>query len=248
MRLVIVLPLRNQTALDNFLKELYDSASPSYRRLPHGGRVHRDIWSHPGGYDTLRSWAETNGFTVVATSRNRLNLDVTGSVAAIESAFHLNMGLYQHPTEKRTFYAPDREPTADLPFPLWHVAGLDNYSIRIPLRKEDRLRKSEWHHPRGSSFPSHDGLRPRRVVPRQRPEGSLLPGNSLTGSGHRSDIELAGTNLQDLDTYYANVNETNTVPIPCCPRPDRHASAFIRDCDDTEQTIDMTRVLGSRRA
>jgi len=37
-----------------------------------------------------------------------------------------------HPTENRTFYAPDREPTVDLPFALWHIAGLDNYSIPHP--------------------------------------------------------------------------------------------------------------------
>jgi hypothetical protein len=42
------------------------------------------------------------------------------------------MGVYQHPTENRTFYSPDREPTVDLPFPLWHISGLDNYSIPHP--------------------------------------------------------------------------------------------------------------------
>ena len=42
------------------------------------------------------------------------------------------MGVYQHPAENRTFYAPDREPTLDLPFPLWHISGLDNYSIPHP--------------------------------------------------------------------------------------------------------------------
>ena len=30
---MIVLPLRNQTALDNFLKELYNPSSPSYRQF-----------------------------------------------------------------------------------------------------------------------------------------------------------------------------------------------------------------------
>ena len=84
-------------------------------------------------YDAVLRWAEANGFTVVGTSRNRMNVDVTGAVAAIETAFHVNMGVYQHPTENRTFYAPDREPAVDLPFPLWHIAGLDNYSIPRPL-------------------------------------------------------------------------------------------------------------------
>ena len=54
-------------------------------------------------------------------------------MAAIQTAFHVSMGVYQHPTENRTFYAPDREPTVGLPFPLWHVSGLDNYSIPHPM-------------------------------------------------------------------------------------------------------------------
>ena len=52
----------------------------------------------------MMRFAETNGFTVVGTSRNRMNVDVTGSVASIEEAFHVTMGVYQHPTENRTFY------------------------------------------------------------------------------------------------------------------------------------------------
>ncbi len=49
------------------------------------------------------------------------------------------MRTYQHPTEKRIFYGPDREPTANLPFQLWHISGLDNYSIPHPMlvRKSD---------------------------------------------------------------------------------------------------------------
>lgn len=43
------------------------------------------------------------------------------------------MGVYQHPTENRTFYAPDREPTPALPFALWHISGLDNFSIPRPM-------------------------------------------------------------------------------------------------------------------
>ncbi len=33
MRLVLVLPLRNQAALDSFLQEVYDPSSASYRRF-----------------------------------------------------------------------------------------------------------------------------------------------------------------------------------------------------------------------
>jgi hypothetical protein len=80
--------------------------------------------------------------TVVGTAANRVIVDVTGPVVHIEGAFHVIMGVYQHPTEGRTFYAANREPTPDLPFPLWHITGLDNFSIPHPasLRKDPEVK------------------------------------------------------------------------------------------------------------
>ena len=132
MRLVLVLPHRNQAELENFLKELYDPSSPSYRKFLTVEEFTARFGPSQEDYDSVIRFAEANGFTVVGTSRNRMNLDVTGPVASIEKAFHVNMGVYQHPTENRTFFAPDREPTPDLAVQLWHIAGLDNYSIPKP--------------------------------------------------------------------------------------------------------------------
>jgi subtilase family serine protease len=56
-------------------------------------------------------------------------LDVTGSVANIEKVFHLTMRVYQHPTEARTFYAPDVEPSLDLAVPVLNIGGLNNYTM-----------------------------------------------------------------------------------------------------------------------
>ena len=84
------------------------------------------------------NFAKENGLTVTGISPNRLNVQVSGSVAKVESAFHVNMGVYQHPTENRTFYAPDREPTTDLTFSLWHVSGLDNFSLPHPAGLDKR--------------------------------------------------------------------------------------------------------------
>ena len=132
MRLVLVLPLRNQAALENLLKELYDPSSPSYRQYLSVEQFTASYGPTQEDYDALIHFAEANGLSVVGTSRNRVNLDVAGPVANIEKAFHLTMGVYLHPTENRTFYAPDREPSVDLPFPLWHIAGLDNFSTPHP--------------------------------------------------------------------------------------------------------------------
>ena len=42
------------------------------------------------------------------------------------------MHVYQHPTEARTFYAPDAEPSLDLAVPVLGISGLDNYALPRP--------------------------------------------------------------------------------------------------------------------
>ena len=73
MRLVLVLPLRNPTALDQFLKELYNPASPSYRRYLRVEEFTTMFGPTEQDYSTVLNWAASNGFTVVDTSRNRVN-------------------------------------------------------------------------------------------------------------------------------------------------------------------------------
>jgi subtilase family serine protease len=133
LRLDVVLPLRDQGGLDKFLKELYDPSEPSFRRFLTVSEFTARFGPSQADYDALSRYAEDNGLSIVGGSRDGMDLQVEGSVAAIEAAFSVSMGIYQHPTENRTFYAPDREPTVGLPFSLWHVSGLDNYSIPHPM-------------------------------------------------------------------------------------------------------------------
>lgn len=240
MRLVLVLPLRNQAELENCLHELYDPSSPAYRHFLTVEEFTARFGPSRKDYDTVIRFAEANGFNVVGRSRNRMNLDITASVANIEQAFHLMIGLYQHPTEDRTFYAPDREPTPKLAVQLWHIAGLDNYSIPRPaLVHRENLSDID----RGTAKTGSG------------PEASFLGsdmraayyGGSLTGTGQSLGlVEFSGTDLADLNMYYATVGQTNPVPIILLSTDGTPASCVSGKpgCDDTEQTIDMTQALG----
>jgi subtilase family serine protease len=236
MRLVIVLPLRNQTSLDQFLKELYNPASPSYRRYLSVDEFTAMFGPTQHDYDVVLRWAEASGFTVVGTSLNRMNVDVRGSVATIEAAFHVNMGLYRHPTENRTFYAPDREPTVDLPFQLWHIAGLDNYSIPQPAL----IRR-----PANMTSAATTGSCPEQSFCGSDMRAAYYGGTALTGSGQSLGLfEFLGTDIADLDTYYTNAGQTNNVPITLVSTDGTSTSCVAPGCDDTEQTLDMTQALG----
>jgi kumamolisin len=236
MRLVLVLPHRNQSALDNFLKDLYDPSSPSYRQFLTVDEFTKSFGPSQEDYDAVVTFAETHGFTVVGTSRNRMNVDVVGTVAMVERAFHIAMGVYQHPIENRTFYSPDREPMPHLPVALWHISGLDNYSIPRPAL----VRR-----PAGVMPAAVTGSCPEAAFCGSDIRAAYYEGTALTGAGQSLGLlEYAGTDLADLNTYYKNAGQTNNVPITLLSTDGTPTKCVYPSCDDTEQTIDMTQSLG----
>ena len=236
MRLVIALPLRNQAELDNFLEELYTPGSPAYHKFLTVDEFTERFGPTQEDYNAVTKFVEANGLTVVATSRNRVNLDVTGTVANIEKALNIKLNLYPHPTENRIFYAPDREPSPALAVQLWHISGLDNYSIPKPagLHKGTKANATTGSGP-SASFLGSD-MR------------AAYYGGSLTGTGQSLGLlEYYGTDLSDLNTYYANAHQTNNVPITLLSTDGTSTSCVYSrffGCDDTEQTLDMTQALG----
>jgi hypothetical protein len=84
-------------------------------------------------YRAVTRFAQTQGLSVTGTHPNRALLDVSGTVADIEKAFHLHLRVYHHPTEARTFYAPDADPTMDIDVPILGINGLDNFVLPRPM-------------------------------------------------------------------------------------------------------------------
>ena len=107
LNLAISLPLRQKEALARFLNELYDPASANYRRFLTPEQFAERFGPAKEDYQVLVEFARANGFTVTAEHPNRTLLDVNGSVADIEKALHTTLRVYPHPTEARTFYAPE---------------------------------------------------------------------------------------------------------------------------------------------
>jgi kumamolisin len=258
MRLTFVLPHRNEAALQQFLKDLYDPSSKWYRKFLTVDEFTAQFGPSQADYDSVIRYAKANGFTVVGTSRNRMNVDVTATADTVERAFHVNMGTYQHPTENRKFFAPDREPTPDLAVQLWHIAGLDNYSTPHPaFARRDQSASSALANSGQSVKPAlaspNQSVKPNATIG-SGPSASFLGsdiraayygGTALTGSGQSIGLfEFIGTDLADLTTYYSNAGQTNNVPITLLSVDSQSTSCTETTCDDTEQTIDMTQALG----
>jgi uncharacterized membrane protein len=143
------------------------------------------------------------------------------------------MGVYQHPTENRTFYAPDREPSPALPFPLWHISGLDNYSTPHPalVRREA-----------GAKPAATTGSGPSASFLGSDMRAAYYGGTALTGAGQSVGLfEFYGTDLADVTTYFTKVNQTNKVPITLISTDKTSVNCvYLLGCDDTEPTIDIT--------
>lgn len=246
LQLDLVLPLRDPAGLKAFLADVYDPKSPNYRQFLTPTEFTARFGSTVDDYETVLRFATTYGFHVVGGSRDGMLVQVKGTVSNIEAAFHVNMRTYQHPTENRTFYSTDREPTADLPFNLWHISGLDNYSIPRALHI-GRDEYGKTHGIDAEKVVSHatTGSGPSASFLGSDMRAAYYGSGSLTGSGQNLGLlEYYGTDLADLNTYFANAHQTNNVPITLLSTDGTSTSCTYPGCDDGEQTLDMTQAIG----
>jgi len=230
MSLAISLPLRNEADLDDLLERIYDPQSPSYRHYLGVEEFTQRFGPTQNDHDAVVRFARANGLTVNEISPNRLVVDVEGPVANIETAFHVSMGVYRHPTENRTFYAPDREPTLDLEVPVLHISGLDNFTLP---------------HPKMISHAPEEGGKATGSGPHGQFVGSDMraayygPG-PLTGAGQTVGLfEYAGYEIGDVQRYFQTLNQPLNVPVVGVSLNGRPLACPPSRCDDSEQVLDI---------
>ncbi|MGO9862687.1 MAG: protease pro-enzyme activation domain-containing protein [Terriglobales bacterium] len=250
LQLDVVLPLRDQAGLDAFLAELHNPDSPGYRNFLTPAEFTERFGPTQQDYDAVVEYVQEHGLTVVGGSRDGMEVQVRGPVSAIEEAFQVNLLTYQHPSEDREFYAPDREPTVGLPFAIWHISGLDNYSIPHPMYvKKSDYAKAHGIDPDAVIRHATTGSGPSASFLGSDMRAAYYGGSALTGAGQNLGLlEYYGTDLADLTKYFTNVKQTNNVPIALLSTDGTSTSCVYTraggDCDDTEQTLDMTQAIG----
>lgn len=238
LRFALVLPLRNEAALDVLLKQLQDPRSPNYHRYLSVDEFTTRFGATAGDYAEVVRWANANGLAVTRTSPNRHVVDVEGSVAAINRALHVQMGTFRHPTEARTFFAPDREPTTDLRVPLLAIAALNDFTPKMS------------HLRRGTDI---EHLNAITKVHGSGPGGEYLPSDMraayygsgrLTGAGQTVGIfSFDGYKAADVTLFYTTTGMTSSVPIQNV-LVNGYSGACSGGCDDGEQVLDIVNVIG----
>jgi hypothetical protein len=236
--LAIGLPLRNKEALSTMLRQIYDPQSPYYHHYLTPEQFTERFGPSDADYEMVINFAETNGLTVKGKHPNRMLVDVEGTVSDIEKTFHVKMRVYRHPTENRTFYAPDTAPSLDLAAPILDISGFDNYEIPHPmnLKLEPAVKKTQAT-PAAGSGPSGTYLG-------NDFRAAYAPGVALTGSGQKIGLfELDGYYSQDITSYESeaglpDVNVTDIL-IDKATGPDSDVNAIAEVSLDIEMAISM---------
>jgi subtilase family serine protease len=204
--LALGLPLRDHAGLSALLRDLYDPASPSYHKYITSRQFAERFGPSVGDYRKLADFATGHGLKIMGTHDNRTLLDVSGSAGDIEKAFHVRMQVYQHPTECRTFHAPDGDPSIDLDLPVLGVYGLDNYVVPRPMNL-----KSAFDSTNAPTFASGSGPGGNYIGYDFR--AAYAPGVSLTGAGQTVGLlEFDGYYPSDI-AQYLSVAKLPNVPI-----------------------------------
>jgi uncharacterized repeat protein (TIGR01451 family) len=203
LHLAIGLPLRNQEALTNLLRQLYDPSSPNYQHYLTPDEFTAQFGPTPGDYQAVLDFANTNGFTVEQTHANRMLVDVAAQASDVERAFHVKMMTYHHPKEARDFYAPNAEPTVSSDLPVLAVQGVNNYAL-----PHDYLLKR----PASLARPSI-GSGPQGGYMGQDFRTAYIPNSPLNGTGQTVGLlQFDGYYSSDIQTYETLAGLTN-VPL-----------------------------------
>ncbi|HEU5352163.1 MAG TPA: Ig-like domain repeat protein [Terracidiphilus sp.] len=231
--MTVVLPLRNQTALTNLLGELYDPSSPNYRHFLTVQEFTDQFGPTEQDYGTVMQWAKDHGLTVVSQSKNRITLDLRGSVAQVSTVLGVAMNTYRDPNGKRTFFSIDRDPTLDLSVPIKHIEGLNNYSVPQPMLKRKK---------NASPIANVLGSGPGGYYLGSDMRAAYYGGTLLTGTGQSVGLlEFDGYRLSDVDLTFNNAGQSYSVPINNVLLDGTTGAA---GSDDAEEVLDIVQAIG----
>jgi hypothetical protein len=206
MNLSIVLPLRNQPELKSLLQRLYDPTSPDFRQFLSVDQFTERFSPTASDYQVVVAFAQANGFTVTGTATNRLVVPIRGTVDQINHAFHVSMNVYRHPTEDRTFFSPNREPSLNVKVPVAHISGMNNFNLPHPMVRN----RQQQGHAIGNVL----GSGPGGSYLASDMRAAYYGGTTLDGNGQTVGLlEFDGYDLSDVNSTFSNAGQSYNVAI-----------------------------------
>ncbi len=206
LRVAIELPLRHQVELEDLLRDLYDPRSPLFRHFLSVEQFTDRFGPTQADYEEVVRFVARQGLTVSRVTPNRLVLDVAGPTERFEGAFHIEMGVYQHPVEHRTFFAPNVEPSIEAGIPILSVAGLTDRERPRPVSQQGGSLAAK-------SFAAN-GSGPGGAYLGSDMRQAYAHGLTLDGTGQAVALfELGPYDLRDIHGYFSSLGQPLMVPI-----------------------------------
>ena len=234
MNVAMTLQLRNEAQLQALLQDLYNPSSPNYRKFLSVSEFTAQFAPTEADYEAVVNYATAHGLTVTHKAANRLVVEVSGPTSAVEEAFRVNMKVYQHPTENRTFYAPDVEPSVDAGLAVSGVSGLNNYHPPSPVYLQHASSDTIHANATGSMGGQFLGSDIR---------AAYLPGVTLTGSGQTVGLfEFGPYNVSDVEAYFNSIGQPLNVSIVNVLL-NGVSGTCGSGCDDGEEVIDIEQAV-----
>ena len=210
----IVLPLRNQSQLDQFVRDIYDPKSPIYHQFVTPDQFALMFGASKVDTDIVKQFLQSQGLTVKSQSKNGLILTVTGTTAKVENAFKLSINNYKG-SDGAVFYAPDQDPTIPVQVAgkIYGIVGMDNAARFKPNHTRTKLNTQAASAPKTALRRGVASYAPAAAAPAfTGPSGTIAPTdirtaynlNTLTSDGTGQKLalfELDGFLDSDITTY-----------------------------------------------
>lgn len=200
--LTIGLKLHDPEGLTAFLKDLQDPISPNYHRYLSNAEFTERFGPTKAEYAAVVAFAKSNHFTITGMHGNRMLLNVSGTAAVLENAFHLKLHTYQLAAQNRNFFSPDNEPSVEASLPIADVSGLSDYAVPVPRSHHLELPSTPIPYAGSGAGSNYLGDDFRRAY---------VPGTALTGAGQSVGLfQYNGFRASDIAAYAAAAGGTRS--------------------------------------
>jgi uncharacterized protein (TIGR03437 family) len=204
LEVAVGLPLKDNQGLQAFIDDIYNPASPNYKRYLTVEEFTERFGPTAADYSKVIDFLKSSGLTVTTTTPNRMVVDAAGSVSDFERVFQFTMRTYPHPSESREFRAPDVEPSVPADIPILDIMGLDDYMQ--PRRMDAKASPSDI-------VASITGSGPGGTWTSGDLRAAYAPGVNLNGAGQSIGLFELGVYSADDITQFEKASGLPNVPV-----------------------------------
>ncbi|WP_395641922.1 protease pro-enzyme activation domain-containing protein [Rudaea sp.] len=127
--LTIVLNRDDEAGFQQYLRDVYDPASPIFRKFLTPAQIAERFGPTQSAYDDTLAWLKSQGFELVEGSTNRMTLAVRGTRASAAKSFAVTIDDYA--VGEHSFYANNTDPALPpgIAVHVQAIAGLSNLGV-----------------------------------------------------------------------------------------------------------------------